>query len=156
MGRSTATVRVGRPVDVTFDYVGVHLRENHPTWEPEVLSIRPITDGPMGVGTRAAMLRKDMGKVHETVYEVTAFEPGRRVAVRHADGPMDFALDIRFTPVTATETDITAQVDATPRGPMRLLAPVFGVYRRRTTSRITADMGRAIEAHTPAPSVPGA
>ena len=148
MGHSEITLRVRRPLSVTFDYVGTHMRENHPSWEPEVLEIRPITAGPMGVGTRATMVRKDMGKVHETTYEVVAFEPGRRVAIRHADGPMDFALEILFAAAGPDEPDITARADATPHGKLRLVAPILNIYGRRTTKRIAGDMVRAIEGHT--------
>ncbi|HEY3334619.1 MAG TPA: SRPBCC family protein [Candidatus Limnocylindrales bacterium] len=154
MTHSQATVRVARPLAATFDYVGTHMRENHPSWEPEVLEIRPLTAGPMAVGSRAVMVRRDMGKVHETTYEVTRFEPGRRVAVRHMDGPMDFALDLAFAAAGPDATDITSTVDIRLRGPMRLMTPVFWLTRDRTTRRIAQAMARAVETHREA-SAPG-
>ena len=41
---------VRRPIEEVFDFVGTHYFENHPRWEREVVSVRKITDGPIGVG----------------------------------------------------------------------------------------------------------
>jgi hypothetical protein len=38
--------RIYRSLSEVFDFVATHQVENHPKWEPEVVSIRKVTDGP--------------------------------------------------------------------------------------------------------------
>ncbi len=150
MARTQTTVRIRRPAAVVFDAIERHGRVNDPAWEPEVLAVEPLATGPLRVGSRVAMTRRDGGRTHTTTYEVTAFDPPRRLAIRHVDGPMDFALEFRVEPVTDAETDVTATVDMSPRGKLRVLAPVFALTGPRRNARISAAMVKAIEASTAA------
>ena len=100
------------------------------------------------------MTRRDGGRVHTTTFEFTALEPPARLAIRHVDGPMDFALEFRLAPVGRAETDVTVTVDRAPRGALRVLAPVFALMGPRRNARISAAMVTAIEAST-APAAAG-
>jgi hypothetical protein len=131
-----------------FGCVASHAWTNDPAWEPEVLEVHPLDDGPLRLGGRVLMTRKDFGKVQSTTYEITALEAPRRLAVRHLDGAMDFALEFLVTPAGPATTDLTATVNAQLRGAMRLLTPVFALVEPRRTARITRDAGVAIEAAT--------
>jgi hypothetical protein len=147
MARSMITVRVRRPQRVTFASIASHSWTNEPAWESEVLAVQPDRDG-LRVGGRVAMTRRDFGKVHTTTYEITALDPPRRLAVRHLDGPMDFALEFIVAPAGPTESDVTVIVDAGLRGAMRVLAPVFALIRPRQTARISQQMAAVIEGTT--------
>ena len=144
MIRHTQEVTIRRPVPEVFDFVATNYLRNHPRWEPEVLEVSPLTEGPMRVGSRVRMVRKDFGKVTETTNEVTELVPDRRIAFRHADGPMDFELSFTLAPV-ATGTRFRADVAAQPHGAMRLLTPVFKLRMPRTGARITAHLRDLIE-----------
>jgi hypothetical protein len=148
MARTQTTVRIPRPVDVVFQAIQQHAWTNEPPWEPEVLAVRPLDDGGPRVGGRVAMTRKDGGRTHTTTYEITALEAPRRLAVRHLDGPMDFALEFTVVGVGPAETDVTATVDMSPRGALRILAPLFALQGPSRNARISAAMARAIEAAT--------
>src|SRR4029077_1160835 len=91
MPHSQVTVRIRRPAAVVFDAIEGHSWHNVPAWEPEVLEVRPERPGPLQLGSRVAMVRKESGRVQTTTYEVTAFDRPRRLAARHLDGPMGFA-----------------------------------------------------------------
>ncbi|HVW82318.1 MAG TPA: hypothetical protein VHB69_15405 [Mycobacteriales bacterium] len=39
-----------------FDVIGTNIVANHPKWEKEVQSVRKLTPGPIGPGTRAVMV----------------------------------------------------------------------------------------------------
>jgi hypothetical protein len=152
MARTQTTVRIRRPAAVIFEAIEQHGWTNEPAWEPEVIEVRPLDAGRPRVGSRAAMTRRDSGRVHTTTYEFTALEAPSRLAIRHLDGPMDFALEFRLVPVGTAETDVTVTVDMSPRGALRVLAPVFALMGPRRNARISAAMVKAIEAST-APAV---
>jgi uncharacterized protein YndB with AHSA1/START domain len=148
MARTQTTVRIRRPAAVVFQAIEQHGWTNEPAWEPEVIEVRPLEAGRPRVGSRAAMTRKDSGRVHTTTFEFTALEPPTRLALRHVDGPMDFALEFRLAPVGSSATDVTVTVDMAPRGALRLMAPVFALMGPRRNARISAAMVKAIEAST--------
>ena len=75
--------RVTRSAEDAFDVIGINVYDNHPRWEPEVVEIRRISHGPVGVGSRAVMVRRDYGRRREVLYEVTEFDPPRRIAFHH-------------------------------------------------------------------------
>jgi len=148
MARTQTTVRVRRPATVVFQAIQQHAWINDPAWEPEVLAVRPLDEGSPRVGARVEMTRRDGGRVYTTTYEITVLEPPRRLAVRHLDGPMDFALEFRVEPAGESEADVTATVDMAPRGALRLLAPLFALLGPRRNARISAAMAAAIESST--------
>ena len=145
MGRSRVTVRVNRPAATVYGAIASHVATNEPAWEPEVLGVRGVDGGPLRVGYRAVMTRKDSGRVRDTTYEVTALEPPKRLAVRHLDGPMRFALDWTVVPVSESATDVTATVDIELHGTMRLLTPIFALFEGARSRRITQAMATALE-----------
>jgi len=136
---------ISRSPDEVFDFIGTNLYQNHPRWEREVLEIRPLTPGPVRLGSRAVMVREDFGRRSETEYEVVAFEPGRRVAVRQPNAAMLFELEFALAPA-ANGTDFTVSVHIEPRGALRLLGPILGIQLRRTSHRLTDEMIRLVEA----------
>ena len=149
------TYRVGRPVGEAFDVIGTHLFENHPRWEREVVAIRPLSDGPIGPGSRAVMVREEYGRRTEGTYEVTAFEPERLVAARHLDGPMDFEISFAFAPVDAASTDLTVTVAMSLRGRMRPLSPLLGIQMPGRSDRISRSMVDLVESGPPSAVVSG-
>ncbi|HEY5628976.1 MAG TPA: hypothetical protein VIR16_05650 [Candidatus Limnocylindrales bacterium] len=150
MGRSVVTVRIRPPSEVVYAGIERHAWSNEPSWEPEVLHVEPLAAGPIRLGARVRMTRRDFGSAHDTTYEVTRLDPPRGLAVRHVDGPLDFALDFTLAGVGSRETDVTVTVDIAPRGAMRLLTPVFALSARGRNRRIANQMVAAIEAATAA------
>jgi len=150
MPRFQRTYRVARAADEVFDVIGTHLYENHPRWEREVVAIRPITPGPVHAGSRAVMVREEYGRRTEGTYEVTAFEPGRLVAARHLDGPMDLDLSFRLAPLDGATSDLTVTVNMALRGRLRWLSPLLGIQLPGRSDRIARSMAALAEAGPPA------
>jgi len=96
--------RINRPPEAVFDVIGTHVYENHPRWESEVVEVRRLTDGPVGVGSRAIMVRQEYGRRRAAPYEVTEFVPDRKIAFRHLDGPMTFEIAFMLEPADASAT----------------------------------------------------
>lgn len=148
MPHSRVTVRVARTASMVFDCLAGHAWTNEPAWEPEVVDVRPLDGGPIRLGGRVAMTRRDRGKTLQTTYEITSLEPPRHVAARHLYGPMAFAIDFRVEPVGEAASDVTVDVAIGLRGPMRVLTPLFALVGPRRNAAIARRMARAIEVAT--------
>ena len=142
----TSTVRAS--ADDTFDVIGTNVTVNHPRWEAEVQSIRKLTPGPIGVGTRAIMVRKEMGRIHESEYEVTEFVPGRSIAFVHPQDAVDFTLRFELAATSEQTCELTVDVSAQPKGALRLAEPLMRLGFPKRSRRITDAMVGVIEATT--------
>jgi hypothetical protein len=140
---------VNRSAEVTFDVIGTHVYENHPRWEPEVIEIRRITPDPVGVGSRAIMVRHEFGRTTEVEYVVTEFEEGRRIAFHHPDAALDFNISFEITPVDSHSCTVRVNVRAQPQGWTRILEPIMRLVMPRSGERITSSMADVVES-TPA------
>jgi hypothetical protein len=146
----TKTRRVERSAESAFDIIGTHVFENHPKWEQEVVEIRRLEHGAVGVGSRAVMIRSEHGRTSETEYSVTEFVAPVRIAFDHPNSSLGFALSTTITPVTATSCDITTRVTMEPRGWTRLLTPLLRMGTPARGDRLTAAQARVIETAAPA------
>ena len=142
------TYRIDRPASQVFAVIGTGIYENHPKWEQEVVAIRPVTAGPVGVGSRAVMVRQDGRRRSEQTYEITAFETDRRITATHPDGPMAFELTFDLVPAGESATDLTVRVRMAGRGALRLLNPVIGLQMPARSDRISRSMIAVVEAET--------
>ncbi|WP_456826099.1 SRPBCC family protein [Cellulomonas sp. P5_E12] len=145
----TRTRRVERSSEAAFDVIGTHVFENHPKWEREVLEIRRLDDGPVGVGSRAVMVRSERGRVSETEYSVTAFSPPTRIAFDHPGSALGFALETTIAAITASSCDVTTRVTMRPRGWLRLLTPMLRLGTPARGDRLTAAQADVIERTAP-------
>lgn len=137
--------QVGRSAEEAFDVIGTHMYENHPRWEREVVEIRRLTPGPVGVGSRAVMVRREFGRRSEVEYEITEFEPGRRIAAHHPDASLDFCISFDIEPIDAATCTVRVKVQAKPRRWARLLEPVMRLAMPRRGERLTDAMAEVIE-----------
>jgi len=142
--------RVTRSAEDAFEVIGTHVYDNHPRWEPQVLEIRSITPGPVGVGSRAVMVRRDYGRRSEVLYEVTEFQPPRRIAFHHPDAGMDFEIRFDLTPLDDRSCELSVHLRVRPRGLARLLQPVIRRVMPRQAERTTTAMVDVIEHPSPA------
>lgn len=142
--RSTSSLRTS--ADAAFDVIGTNVVTNQPNWEKEVREVRLLTPGPVGVGTRAVMVRKEMGRVRESAYEVTEFLPGRAIAFSHPQDGLGFALRFEVAPVADDRCELTVDVSAEPKGALRLMSPMLRLGFPKRSRRITDSMIQFIEA----------
>jgi hypothetical protein len=137
--------RVGQPPDAVFDVIGTHVYENHPKWESEVVEIRPLTEPPVRVGSRAIMVRREYGRRSEVPYEVTEFEQDRKIAFRHISGQMDFDIAFVLAPAAEGDSDLVVQIRAKPKGMFRLFTPVVARNLPKTSERVASQMVAVVE-----------
>lgn len=85
MPQASYSVVIRRPVEVVFAFVAEG--ERSAEWRPGVLDIKRTSGN--GLGTRYAQgVRGPMGRRIAADYEITTFEPGRRLEFQTIAGPV--------------------------------------------------------------------
>jgi hypothetical protein len=87
MARAEASVRIARPPDEVFAFVGD--AANNPRWRKNVVATVWLDDGPMRVGRRGRQTARVLGRAYTVEAEIVEWDPPRRVAFRTIGGPVD-------------------------------------------------------------------
>jgi carbon monoxide dehydrogenase subunit G len=122
---------VGVPVEEAFAFVGDFA--NAQVWDPGVETSRNATGSPVGVGTRYDLIVIFGDRRLPMTYEVTAFDPPRRVVLHGTGSTVTAVDDIRFEP-TSSGTRIHYTADLRLRGVARIIEPLL-IGRFRETGR---------------------
>ena len=114
------TVTIDRPVSEVFGYLAEF--ENIPKWNYAIAETLQISDGPVGVGAVFRQVRSVPSRSEET-FEVTEFEPNRRLAIRGGFGPLEGTLSYHLE-AEAGGTRLTNSALLEGRGLAKLTAPL--------------------------------
>jgi carbon monoxide dehydrogenase subunit G len=125
--------------------------ENVPRWNDAIESTTRVSRGPVGVGTAYHQIRSIPGRAEEG-FEVTVFEPGRRLAIEGTVGPFRARVSYLLESV-GNATRLTNDVELEPSSSLtRILAPL-AVYRVKAAVAENLEKLRLIlEADLRAPS----
>jgi hypothetical protein len=82
-----ADVLVFEEIDRVYQFVALDFVTNYPRWSPEVVSLEPLSVGPVQVGFQARQVRVDQGHKSESVFEVAELEPLKRVCFKGVSAP---------------------------------------------------------------------
>ncbi len=80
------SVEIARSPEDVFAYLDK--LDRHGEWQPELVSSKIETEGPVRVGTRVAEVRKVPGGNRKMSYEITAHDPPRSSSFQGIDGPI--------------------------------------------------------------------
>jgi hypothetical protein len=120
--------------------------------EPWLRSVRRLTDGPVGVGTRYESVYRFFGREQVVVTELTELAPKRRLGWRQV-GPGSLAVNdgtYDLEPVNGgTRFVVTGVIES--RGVSRLLDAAFAAYLRRASKQQLAQLAAALRRQTAAP-----
>jgi hypothetical protein len=115
----TNTITIDRRPAEVFGFLA-HFG-NVPLWNYAIGTIRKIVGGPVGVGSRYRRTRT-LPTPSEEPFEVTKFEPDRRLSIRGAFGP--FRGEVAYLLASAEDgTALTNTMKLQPSGPLRFVAP---------------------------------
>jgi hypothetical protein len=95
---------------------------NMPLWNYAISETRKIADDPVGAGSRYRQTRT-LPTRSEEMFEVTEFEPDRRLSIRGALGPFHGEVAYLLAPA-GNGTTLTNTINLQPSGPLRLVAPL--------------------------------
>lgn len=141
MARYRTTVSSKWDMETAFRYMSDF--SNSASWDPGVSSAQTINAGEVGLGTKFDLVASFNGRSLPLTYEVTAFDPPRRVVLR-AESPMVISIDeVTFTP-TARGTDVTYDALLRTRGWFRLASPVIVVMFKGIGDRAKMGLEREL------------
>jgi uncharacterized protein YndB with AHSA1/START domain len=129
------------PIDFSFDldiartpeevFAAVSDPARLSEWQPLVVEVEELQEGPVRQGSRLREVREVRGKRLEQIVEVSAFEPPHRFGVRVVEGPLPVDGDLSFSPVGNGGTRLHVHAHGRPRGPMRVLGPLLTLGLKR-------------------------
>jgi uncharacterized membrane protein len=126
------SVVINRPLDAVFAFVTDGM--NGATWRSGVLDTEHVSGTGAGAVYRQGV-KGPGGRRIAADYEVTAFEPGRRMAFRTIAGPVRPTGELRFEPA-AGGTRVTFSLDAALSGWKKLL--MGGVVQKTMDAEVHA------------------
>lgn len=133
-------VDVSRPTQEVFAYCVDPRHE--PEWNPYLHEVQPLTEGPIGVGSRYRM-RFGSG-AGDSLVRYVGFEPGRAWSTVGTSRRLDVRFEGEVLPHGAG-TRVLMRTELRPRGALRPLAPALRrVFRRRFTDEM-ATLRRVLE-----------
>lgn len=115
-------------------------------WDPGVKEAEQLTDGPVGVGTRVRVVALFMGREVELVYEVSEFEPPRRIVLR-GENSTTLSIDEIVVDPVGEECRVGYDANLTLKGPLRLVDPLLALLFRRIADRAIGGLRKAVGAH---------
>lgn len=132
------SVQINRSPEDVFDYL-VDLR-NELEWNPDVESMRKLTDGPIGVGTKFLAKWKQ-----SKLSEVECIGLERPYCWSYSNGgPLTVVFDIKLTP-QGNATLLASRFDVRPRGLMQLFFPIVLQQLKRAEKQNMAHIRNALE-----------
>jgi uncharacterized protein YndB with AHSA1/START domain len=137
------TIYFERPMEVVFDFLADP--RNAPKYNPLILAARKTTSGPMGLGTRYVQRVKSFGRVGDVDIEIVEYQRLEHLAFDICSAGMQ----LRGDPLLAAEGSGTRVVwnwRLSPRGGLRILAPLIGVAGRRLERRVWIQLKHYLDA----------
>lgn len=120
---------------------------NDTLWIGALKSVRELTDGPFGVGTRVERTASFLGSKIEYVLEIAALDPGRRVQMRSIKSPFPMTVTYAFEP-DGDGTRMTIETGGDASGFYALAAPLLSMQvkqrRRRRSQASEAGPGKTV------------
>ncbi|TMK27735.1 MAG: hypothetical protein E6G64_11710 [Actinobacteria bacterium] len=120
------TVTINRPLHEVFAFVAD--KENDPRWRPGVAEIERVSGEGAGAKYRQVM-KGPGGRPIPADFEITNYDPGKRLAFRATAGPVRPEGGFDFVEEGGA-TRVTFKLDAELKGMKKLMAPMVGKSMR--------------------------
>ena len=137
------SVVIDRPVEEVFAFITNP--KNDLRWERRVVESTHTSEGPMDVGTTGRKVRRFLGLRLNTNYELTAFEPNRKLAAKTAYGPIPFEWTANLEPVEGG-TRVTFLAEGKLSGLLRLAGPILARMGQGGLESDSAALKKVLEA----------
>jgi uncharacterized protein YndB with AHSA1/START domain len=139
--RFVNSVEIERSVGVVFAYLADF--EHVPEWNYAIEQTTKISEGPVDAGTTYRQVRKIPRRAEES-FEVTAFEPERRLAIMGTLGPFASELEYRTEPIEGG-TRVTNEVELKPQGILGVVGQLATSRLRNAVARNLTELKRVLE-----------
>lgn len=136
---------INRPIDEVFDYIGD--QRNTPQWQSGLVEVRRITEGPPGIGTKHAFVRKFMGRKMEATNEYIAYEPNKKITFKTTSGPVRLEASYLFES-TADGTKVTGLIEMQAAGLFGFAEPLIAKSLDRESDAAMTELKRLLESRS--------
>ncbi|MFG2981301.1 SRPBCC family protein [Streptomyces sp. NPDC048258] len=118
-----------------------------PEWYANITSVDWRTPPPLAVGSRVAFVARFIGRRLAYTYEITAYEPGRRLVMRTDEGPFPMETTYTWEPYGegSNRTRMTLRNWGEPSGFASLGATVMAAAMRRAQHKDLAALKALLE-----------
>lgn len=130
-------------IDKVYHFVAHDFLRNYPLWSEEVVSLEPLSDGPVCEGFRARQVRVDKGHRTESIFEVGELIPNRRISFSGVNAGYRACYDLedRRGSTRLTFTFELTQIEAR----MRPFEKLIRLAVQDGTNRTVRKLGSLIE-----------
>jgi carbon monoxide dehydrogenase subunit G len=135
------TVIIQRPVEDVFAFLADF--ENVPKWNYAIIETRKVSPGPVRVGTTYRQTRS-VPRRSEEGFEVTVFEPARRLEVQGQIGPFKARISYLLAPA-GSGTRLTNAVELGSSGLLAAVAPLATSRVKRAVAANLDTLRRLLE-----------
>lgn len=115
---------------------------NNPSWQKGMKSCTWTSDGAIGVGSTYDQEAEFMGRPVRSTFEVTAFEPGHKIAIATVKSSFPIQVTRSVDDLGDGRSRVQAHISGGPGGVMKLLSPLTNMMARRS---IEADYDRLVQ-----------
>lgn len=137
-------IRVERTIDRPATEVAAFFFDaaNNPSWQSGMKSCEWTTEPPIAIGSIYDQVAEFRGKPVLTTFEVTEYEPGRKIRIESIKSTFPIQVTRQVEPISELSCRVSADISGQPRGLMRFLT-VIG--KRMVRKPIEADYDRLVE-----------
>ncbi|GAA2607873.1 SRPBCC family protein [Paractinoplanes durhamensis] len=143
MAQINGEVLIRRPAEEVFDFVADERNES--MYNPAMVDVEKITEGPIGLGTRFAATMITNRRPLRIEIEYTGFDRPRSLTSMSCMAAADFAGTLTVTP-EADGTHLRWSWQMRPKGALRLLAPLLEPVGARRERAVWARLRDFLEA----------
>lgn len=142
--KTSRTVTVDRPVEKVAAYLSDFTTTAE--WDPHTVSCRRLDSGPLAVGARFENVQHLAGRDSTLTYEVTTYEPGRRIVLEGGNDTVRSRDEMVFDPTPEGGTAVTYTVDIELLGLAKVGQPVLSLALKKVADEGAAGMRSQLEA----------
>lgn len=125
---------IRRPAAEVFEFFAD--ASNNPSWQSGMQSCRWTTEPPVGVGSVYEQHARFMGRDVHSTFEVTEFEPDRRIAIRSIESTFPIQVVREVEPTGQHSCTVSARISGGPEsGVAKLLEPLGQRIAQRSVDR---------------------
>ena len=126
---------------------------NATRWYANITSSKPLSPGPLALGSRIAFSAKFLGRRLDYTYEVVDYAPGERFVMRTSDGPFAMETTYAWHDSGAGTTTMTLRNRGSPSGFAAIMAPAMEAAMRRANRKDLSRLKAVLESD-PDPATP--